>query len=212
MDPDAIQLSFVLPARDALQPSMRLAVLGSVCDGVRVTAGDPWPQARCEGGGTAHQMSLEIDVANGAPNHNPRLSASPSQISLDGLAWEDPGPVRELPADCAAIAESAAIPRITAASAHRIALVTRDEDREPLPPNSFGGPSRESLLLSHAATAGELERPWSTVSGDGPADVNVGFTAPTSAPGTGLLARLYFVVRDMRGGADFAVRAACVIP
>jgi hypothetical protein len=212
-DPTAVtelRLDFAVPAREALLPALRLAVLGTICDGARVRADAPWPFEHCEDGALPRAMSIEIDVADGLPNHNPQLSGS--AILFDDEVWGDPGSIFDLPPDCASSLASPLLPRIAAKSSHRVTIHTRDEDREPLPPDSFSGPRRESLLLSHAATAGELERPWSAVGADGPNDVAVGFTAPAEVPAAGLVSRVYFVARDYRGGADFAIRAVCVTP
>lgn len=205
-----LRVAFTTPLAPAL-PTMQMAVLGTVCDDARVAADEPWPAEQCEDGGHALSMSYEMNVVeSGAPNHNPALA--PDALDWDGAPWPDPGLIVDLPIDCAQGAASDALPHVSAGSAHRIGLRTRDEDRETLPPDAFSGPTREALLISHAATAGEIERPWSTVGPDGPSDVSVGFTAPAPVPPEGRLARFYFVVRDQRGGADFAVRAACVVP
>jgi hypothetical protein len=204
-----LRFAFTVPARDALR-SMRMAVLGTVCDGAPVEADAPWPAEHCAGGAPPLPVSYEMDVVEGPPNHNPELG--PSALAWDGGPWVDPGPILDLPVECANAPPSDALPRVAAGTVHRIGLRTRDEDRESLPADSFSGPTRESLLVSHAATAGEIERPWSTVGPDGPSDLSVGFTAPAPVPDRGRLARVYFVVRDQRGGADFAVRALCVVP
>jgi len=204
-----LRLEFTVPERAALV-TPRVAVLGTVCDGAGVAADAPWPTEHCEGADAPLSMSFEMDVVESMPNHNPEIAAS--ALEWDDAPWPDPGPLVDLPAACAAVAPSDALPHVPVGSAHRIALRTREEDRETLPPDGVSGPTRESLLISYAATAGEIERPWSTVGPEGPVDVSVGFTAPRAAPAEGLLARIYFVVRDQRGGADFAVRAVCVVP
>lgn len=83
---------------------------------------------------------------------------------------------------------------------------------------------REELLIAHSATKDvvELGRYYSIIPRDQPEDtseVELDFKpvkqsdkADKKIPEDGKLARFYFVVRDQRGGVDFATRSLCVVP
>lgn len=65
----------------------------------------------------------------------------------------------------------------------------------------------EGLLLAHFVSAGELDRTYSTLEADerGPKEVVVPWTAPADARDV----KVYFVLRDGRGGTAFATRTIC---
>jgi hypothetical protein len=50
------------------------------------------------------------------------------------------------------------------------------------------------------------------VEGDMPNRVELSWKAPGEVSADGQLVRFYFVARDPRGGADWAIRALCVTP
>lgn len=76
--------------------------------------------------------------------------------------------------------------------------------------------TRESLVLSHVVTAGELDRQYSALDPEEPApkDVEIKWTPPGAeevpADGTSRLVDILFILRDGRGGTAFARRAVCV--
>jgi hypothetical protein len=65
----------------------------------------------------------------------------------------------------------------------------------------------ESLLLAHFVTAGELDRTYSTLEANeaAPKTVDVPWTPPADARDV----KVYFVLRDGRGGTAFATRTIC---
>jgi hypothetical protein len=65
----------------------------------------------------------------------------------------------------------------------------------------------ESLLLAHFVSSGELDRTYSTLeaSEGAPKTVEVPWTAPADARDV----KVYFVLRDGRGGTAFATRTIC---
>ena len=82
-----------------------------------------------------------------------------------------------------------------------------ESDRDPVPHPAELDPLRESLQLSHFATAGDLDRAFETVAWDsGELVRRSAWTAPKRAG----LVRFWLVLRDFRGGSDFVERAVCV--
>jgi hypothetical protein len=65
----------------------------------------------------------------------------------------------------------------------------------------------EALLLGHYVSAGELDRTYSALEADeaAPKTVEVPWTAPPDARDV----KVYFVLRDGRGGTAFATRTIC---
>jgi len=84
--------------------------------------------------------------------------------------------------------------------------------------------SREELIVTQAATAsgGDLGRFDSLLAKDeldAEGEVSVSYTPPETngkgdhlVPENGRLVRLYFTVRDRRGGIDYTVRELCLVP
>lgn len=74
-------------------------------------------------------------------------------------------------------------------------------------------PARESLQLSHFASAGDLSHAFPQLIASDPANrVSFRWTAPSNAPAGGRLVRFWFVARDGRGGSDFTERALWALP
>jgi hypothetical protein len=65
----------------------------------------------------------------------------------------------------------------------------------------------ESLLLAHFVSSGELDRTYSTLEADeaAPKSIEVPWTPPSDARDV----KVYFVLRDGRGGTAFATRTIC---
>ncbi len=68
---------------------------------------------------------------------------------------------------------------------------------------------REALIVSHHATAGELERQFGVLDDD---EAPSPFTWKPAELTERTTVRFYFGLRDQRGGADFLVREVCVDP
>jgi hypothetical protein len=170
-----------------------LAVFGIVCPGsTPILIGDGFD---CEGPG-GRLVSLDFELGStDQSNQNPVLD--PSALSLDDTSIP-PG------SDCATL------PSVSPSSSHTLELVLRETDRDAVDPEISGGPPKETLQVSHFVTAGSLERAFTVFE----ADVNdlttrVTWKAPKTAPPGGLV-RVYFVVRDLRGGSDWIERAVCI--
>jgi hypothetical protein len=189
----AASLSFDVPAD--LDPSGRVAVLGIICpDGSPGADG-----SSCDGTDSGTPVQLELELArDGDVNLNPELQAD--SLTFDDGAWD------ELPVvdgDCAGLG----FPEVSVSSEHRIALQLDESDRDTLPRPTKLDPARESLQLSHFATAGDLSRAFETIAWDSSElSRQVAWTAPKDAG----LVRFWLVLRDFRGGGAFVERAVCV--
>jgi hypothetical protein len=200
-EPERPTFSFETPAE--LDPAGRLSVLGIVCPNGVASADASY----CEGPDSGTPLELELELARpGDVNMNPALQAG--SIGLDDEPWQDlpEEPWRGLPnveGDCGGLG----IPEVSAGSAHRIQLQLDEADRDGLPAAGDAGPGRESLQLSHFTSAGDLSRAFSSLA---PEDSNLLRELSWTAPKKPQLVRLWFVVRDLRGGSDFRERAVCV--
>ena len=190
---DAPSIAFEVPAE--LDPSGRLVVLGIICpDGTPSSDG-----TSCDGADPGTPVVLELELAHDDDlNLNPELE--PEGLTLDGDVWP------ELPAvegDCAGLGFA----EVAVSSKHSLGIALDDSDRDPLLHPSNLDPTRESLQLSHFATAGDLAHAFQSIAWDSEAlGREVTWTAPKE-PG---LVRFWLVVRDFRGGGAFTSRAVCV--
>lgn len=197
-------LAFTVPAGIG-EGTRGLSVVGALCEGL-LDPGIPADRADCEGGGEGTRVSFGFDVSEGGrDNGNPLLG--PEALSIGGASWAVAAP----PAGSCA---GAGLVEIRADSARvDVELVLPADSAELISRSGAAGPARETLLVAHFATGGRLERVFSRPHDDGIAlRVAVGWKPPASAPAGGRAVRLYFVVRDDRGGADFTERTVCVVP
>jgi hypothetical protein len=173
--------------------SRALAAFGVVCpSSAPVLVGDSFD---CDGPG-GRLVSLDFEVGSAEhTNRNPVLE-------LDALRLDE----TSIPEgrDCATL------PSVARSSSHTLELVLQETDRDAVDPEISGGPPKETLQVSHFVTAGSLDRAFTVFD----ADMNdlvtrVTWKAPGSVPPDGFV-RLYFVVRDLRGGSDFIERAVCI--
>jgi hypothetical protein len=175
--------------------SRALAVLGVVCpDSAPTFEGDAFG---CEGpDGTPVSLDFELQTPERS-NLNPVIE--PEALRLDDAA---------LPAglDCAAL------PSVTAGSSHTLELALDETDRDDVAQPTSADPPKETLQVSNFTTAGTLDRTFSVFeASDARLATRVSWKAPKSAPDDGVV-RFFFVVRDLRGGADWIERAVCVEP
>jgi hypothetical protein len=186
-------LSFDVPAD--LDPSLRITVLGIICpDGSPNADG-----SSCDGADPGTPVTLELELAHADDvNSNPELEAD--SIGFDGDVWTDLPP---LDGDCTGLG----FPEVAVKTQHSITVALDASDRDPLPHPDALDAKRESLQLSHFATAGDLTRAFETIAWDSDQlSRKVSWTAPKE-PG---LVRFWLVLRDFRGGSAFVERAACV--
>jgi hypothetical protein len=201
----APELTFTVPPAEVLGPAGKLLVVGAFCEGGAPVT--PPAAPGCQGQVTPVLVTLPVLLERGPEsNHNPSLAAA--TFTIDGAGW--PGGT-----DCAAL------PRIAANDVERSITFALAGQRETYlstaNPAGVPTPRRESIQLSHFATAGKLPRQLSFIDSKDerdPADVSVKWTPPAAAevPAAGLLVRFFFVARDLRGGLDWQSRALCVTP
>jgi hypothetical protein len=188
-------IAFVAPS-DA-SGDERLAVLGAVCPAGQSL--DAAAGLACSGGSSAQAVSLDFSMDDGNhPNTNPAFT----DAALDDTS---------LPSDATDAPDCSVLPALKAGK-HRLSVELDPNSRDPLVPVSPGDPTRESLLLSYFVTYGSLDHAFTGIdAGSNASGGSVIWTVPShgSEP---LLVRLFFVVRDGRGGSDFTERRVCVTP
>jgi len=197
----APELAFVVPADLDLAATPHGFASALVCPNSSINADEIGAPTCTAGAGT--EVNFEFDLAGpDQQNHNPSITAN--ALTLDGAAW---------PAADAAAACSGNVLAVNAGSSHRLSITLRDADFESLLQTTNIEPARESLLVSQFSSAGKLNHAFLSVEADTPADQRaVSWDAPAPTGNEPALVRFYFVVRDARGGEDFATRAVCVTP
>ena len=147
------------------------------------------------------EVAFEFELGS-ATHSNANPSFDSGELTLDGAPW----PVTTDAAPCGDLLT------VTAGSRHELGAQLDDENFEPLAQLTSLDPARETLLLSEFSNAGSLDHAFTSLGPDTQERARAIWHAPTKAEESGTLVRFYFVVRDMRGGEDFATRAACVLP
>ncbi len=144
--------------------------------------------ARCSEGG--HPLTAVLTQPTEPDNRRPEFAQA--TLQFDHEPWPNAG------------CESDA-PRITAHSVeHRISVKFEPAIRETVEGTT------ETIQLNHAATAGDLQGPLSFIEADqSNLEVELRWTSPKTVPPDSVV-HFYFVVRDGRGGTDFAHRLVCV--
>jgi hypothetical protein len=180
-----------------------LLVLGAVCVGADLDADLASGEARCVGGDARDPMLVTYRVPIGTGNQNPLIAAD--AITLGGEPW----------LETSLITPCADLPQARIGDEMRmIAVDLGGAGREPLE----DGP--ETLVLSHFATARELERQYSVlepVQDPAATPMEVEWTPELDEddpplPADGAVVRFFFVLRDDRSGAAFTTRAICLRP
>lgn len=208
-------VDFVVPSASELGDRRSLLVFGVVCArGAPSTPGGliaAWPdRAGCtEADALPTRVLAHVTVStDGSSNGNPSLSDDLFQQG--GSEWTSTPDPWALPPKCGATSGTPAVPIVSAGTgALDLSLSLLGDDRESTPEG------REALTLASFSTAGELDRPFSVVESDDASDppvISWAFELPKSAPVEGRLVLFHFVMRDGRGGTDFATRALCVVP
>jgi hypothetical protein len=193
-------LDFQVPADLDVQATPHGFVSGVICPDGDAEA-DANGGAHCAAG-PSDPVGFEFDFAGpGEDNGNPTLSAD--SVTLDGAAWA--------PND--ATAGCGASPTVSAGSTRSIGVKLQASDFDSLVQRSAEDPARETLLVSHFSSAGKLAHTLASLTPDTPELTSeVSWQAPPTADPAGSAVHFYFVVRDARGGEDFATRALCVVP
>jgi hypothetical protein len=158
--------------------------------------------ARCASG-ASDAFAFEFDFAGpGEDNDNPTFTAN--SLTLDGATWT----ASAVDASC-----PGTLSEVHAASKHSVGVQLQDTDFDSLVQMSPEDPSRETLLVSQFSDAGALLHTFDSLTPDTPAlQSDVEWDAPAKTDSAGTIVHFYFVVRDSRGGEDFATRALCLVP
>jgi hypothetical protein len=195
--PQAPSIAFVAPAEATAE--QRLAVLGNICSsGVGLPAE---AASTCDDGSPVRATTLDFYMDDGNhPNTNPALTS----VSVDGT---------ELAPETALTTDCAELPQVPAGAVkHGLNVKVDDASRDPIVRETGADPTRESLLFSYFVSRGGVDHAFSGLeSGDGSNSTGALWTAPASVSGPSL-ARFVIVVRDGRGGSDFAERRICLVP
>ena len=160
------------------------------------------------------RVALSIPLGGTEKNTNPSLDDD--TITLGESDWLQPAVAAG--DGCAANAGSSALPLVHAGQKRTIELALRGPDRERIDtqePSLGSQGAWETLQVAYFSTGGTLDRPYSYVESDAPVEgqrVSAAWSAPGSVPEAGVLVRFYVVVRDLRGGSDWAQRDVCVVP
>ena len=191
--------AFEVPAELDAALNPRFAVLGSLC------ASGAGSSAGCVDGDEL-AVSLDLYLAGAdTTNENPSIPAD--AIAFDDVTWAPGEPPNGA---CSGLG----LPEISlSAGQHQIQISLPDSVREALTQHSSADAPREEIRLSHFASQGELERPFSAVLPSDPSvSTKLSWKPPKSVAPSGELVRFWFVVRDLRGGSDFTERALCLLP
>jgi hypothetical protein len=194
------QLAFEVPADLDVTATPHGFANGVVCPDAAAEV-DGNGGARCaDGPGDA--VGFEFDLSGpGQDNNNPNFTAD--SLTLDGAPWT----ATDGAAACAAL-----LP-VQAGSSHRLGVHMQDTDFDALRQVNAEDPARETLLLSQFSSRGTLAHTFVSLTPSTPELASeVSWDAPSKADEGGTVAYFYFVIRDSRGGEDFAVRALCVGP
>lgn len=194
-----IDMDLEVPPAAALGDARELLVLAAFC-GTGAPALDPRVfEARCASGAPALLASTRVRLAAAGENRNPPFA--PDALTFAGAPWPSPPP-GDIGGPCVPSPEA---PLAVAGSGELTVEVALDPAaREPAPEERGGF---EELLVSHFVSDGELDRQFSFAEA---ASVEVAWKPPAEVGPDGRLVRFVFVVRDGRGGASFAERAACL--
>ncbi len=188
--PGVPTLAFTVPAEPIAD---HLAVSGIVCPGGSPSVNADGTASCSAADGTEVGLDFAMGSAD-AQNLNPSFGAD--ALFLDAEPWAEG-------TDCATL------PQVAPRSRHALTVALDASDRDALPQETSVDPPFEELQLSHFTTAGELERAFTMLSAE---DTNLARTISWQAPAREGLVRFFFVVRDLRGGSDWAERAVCVAP
>ena len=196
-------LDFTVPS-DA---SGRILLSGAICGDGQPVIATPLENSSCDGELTLVVMELPALEA-GESNTNPSLAGA--ALTFDAMPWPAPDAALLARTDCSAQDQAPELPVVSAEGrSHTIAAVVPASSRDVV--DGLDGAALESLQISHYSTAGKLASVYSAI--DGAAE---GFTtswrAPKAVPEAGGLVRFYVVARDLRGGVDWTIRTACVVP
>jgi hypothetical protein len=202
---DELALELQLPDGDALEGVEQILIAGNACvDGDPRDPADPRAD-ECRGSAeTAMTWVANVTLARAERDYNQNPELPEDAIALDGDVWPTAVPPDD-PAD-----EDGTVSVVADGEPHEIAVSLDDSNRE-----RFEG-EPEALLLSHFTTAGPLQRRFNALEASDPGDepLTVEWRSPRPPEGVKppTSARLFFVLRDQRGGVAFTTRRAAIEP
>jgi hypothetical protein len=203
-DSELVAMDFETPSLAATGDAPELLLLGAFCESGAPTLDPRTFTATCARGNPL-LASTRVRLAKEGINYNPG-------IADDAIRFGDiPLPPAQFSIPVGPCAGAPDAPVVQAGAKDvKVHIRFDDSEREAL------SEGREGLLLSHLVSSGELERQYSSLDPGEPApkDLTVEFTAPgrDAVDASGRLVRIFFVLRDDRGGMSFAVRSICIRP
>jgi hypothetical protein len=203
--PEVPAFSFTAPAEIATD---RLIAQGVICADAEPVLAQPLEASSCAGDRTLALIEIGIN-RDGESNLNPTIRDEP--VALDGAAWPEATPATLALSACSPADAAPELPVVKADGRdHEVAIELSPDDREPI--ERVEGADQEDLFVSHFSSAGRFEWPISVIDPGAELSVRVPFRAPGSIEGSGLAARVWLVVRDLRGGVDWTLRTVCFVP
>lgn len=205
---ERIPMDYAAPNAAAIGDAKELLVLAAFCESGTPQLDPRSFTATCESG-NALLASATVRLAAAGPNANPSI-ADDAVLLDDTVIAPSTTPAGPSGSPC----QGAPSAPVVAPGAERtFKFRFRGDEREPIT-TSTGGASVESIILSHAVTAGELDRQYSSFDPEdaAPKVVEIPWTAPGDGEvaAEGRLVEIHFVLRDGRGGAAFTRRTVCV--
>jgi hypothetical protein len=195
------RLDFRVPEEIDLNSTPHAFASGLVCPDSGLNLAPDRPASCLTGSGT----EVAFEFALGGPeqnNHSPTFASD--SLFFDGEPWST-----STDASC----DRGSLPQVKAKSLHTLRIDLADSDFEPLTQQTSVDPRLETLLVSPFSSAGKLGHGFLALSADTPPEQRrVSWEAPAISSTDLGLVRFYFVVRDARGGQDFAQRALCIVP
>jgi hypothetical protein len=208
-------IEFTLPQVESFTEATQVSIFGAFCASGTPILTDSTvdvSSTRCPKT-TEAPLLATVDVTvstDGEMNHNPSFKGD--ELSFDGKPWAIDEVEDSTHSDCAG--EKSPILKIPAKPfEHQLKLEVPRTWSEPLKQLTVHSSSREALQVSHLVTLGELERAYSLIDGiSSTSTVTVGWKAKEPTVKQATRVWFYFVVRDGRGGVDWARRSICLIP
>jgi hypothetical protein len=192
LSPALPEIDFTVPDATTLGGAKELLVAGAICS-------DEEPTTKCEGDGASvvFEIPLELSLPG---NRNP--SISDEIVLLDGAEWAPADPAWLALDACAATDVAPSLPVVAAnGGGHAISITLSEDDRD----------ANEELWISRFSTRGDLDGVLSVIAPGDSLGVKTTWKAPDSIT-DGRVVRFWFVVRDLRGGVDWAIRTLCATP
>jgi hypothetical protein len=205
---EPLSFGFDLPAE--LEPGdVWLAWIG-ICDDGAEARFDPALSAfECAAGEPLSGFYRGF-VPTGTPNRNPSLADD--SLALDGAAWVPPDTRPPEPGEACL---GRGLPELLDEQPSSVLFELGGDDREALEnvPGSYAARARESLVYTHLATQPGLDRAFSAIDYDATElAFEVRFESEPASNPEGSTLRFVLLVRDERGGVDWLLRQACLLP